>query len=117
MNSTVRLLAVCAATAFALGCQGETKPGTPSTSSTGALDSSRSAAGGNTQGSADAPQRADEPDTLNADAALHADPGMDPNRDKTLAAEQPSGDESSDAGPNEGDAEPPLGSEGARQPE
>lgn len=41
-------------------------------------------------------------------ASSDADPGMDPNRDKTPAEELPSGDESSQAAPNEGDAEPPA---------
>ncbi len=40
---------------------------------------------------------ADEPD----------DPGMTTERDKTRQQEKPSGDESSQAAPNEGDAEPP----------
>ncbi|HVA50828.1 MAG TPA: hypothetical protein VNH11_31080 [Pirellulales bacterium] len=40
---------------------------------------------------------ADEPD----------DPGMTTERDKTRRQEKPSGDESSQAAPNEGDAEPP----------
>lgn len=35
------------------------------------------------------------------------DPGMTTSHDKTLKQEQPSGDESSRAAPNDGDAEPP----------
>jgi hypothetical protein len=35
------------------------------------------------------------------------DPGMSTAHDKTVKQEQPSGDESSRAAPNEGDAEPP----------
>lgn len=35
------------------------------------------------------------------------DPGLTVKRDKTLKQERPSGDESSQAAPNEGDAEPP----------
>lgn len=35
------------------------------------------------------------------------DPGMTRKHDKTLIQEQPSGDESSRAAPNDGDAEPP----------
>jgi len=40
--------------------------------------------------------------------APNADPGMDPNRDKTPDEELPSGDESSQAAANDGDAEPPV---------
>lgn len=40
--------------------------------------------------------------------APNADPGSDPNRDKTHAEGLPSGDESSQAAPNDGDAEPPA---------
>lgn len=40
--------------------------------------------------------------------APNADPGMDPHRDKTPAEELPSGDKSSQAAPNDGDAEPPA---------
>ncbi len=44
----------------------------------------------------------------NAALAPNADPGMNPNRDKTPDEELPSGDESSQAAPNDGDAEPPA---------
>lgn len=40
--------------------------------------------------------------------APNADPGMDPNHDKTHAEGLPSGDTSSRAAPNDGDAEPPA---------
>jgi hypothetical protein len=46
---------------------------------------------------ADIAGEADQPD----------DPGMTTDQDKTVKQEQPSGDESSQAAPNEGDAEPP----------
>lgn len=46
---------------------------------------------------APAPVTSDQPD----------DPGMTRAHDKTLIQEQPSGDESSRAAPNDGDAEPP----------
>lgn len=42
-----------------------------------------------------------------ADAGQPDDPGMTSDHDKTLKQEQPSGDESSQAAPNDGDAEPP----------
>jgi hypothetical protein len=42
-----------------------------------------------------------------ADADQPDDPGMTTAHDKTVKQETPSGDESSRAAPNEGDAEPP----------
>jgi hypothetical protein len=44
---------------------------------------------------------------MTADADQPDDPGRTTTHDKTLQQEQPSGDESSQAAPNEGDAEPP----------
>ena len=116
MKLITRITAVFLLSALALGCQ-DNQAAKPSTSPTGALDSSRDAAGPDTQGSGGTLRPADEPSEVDADAALNADPGMDSDRDKTAAEEQPSGDESSEAGPNEGDAEPPIGSDGAQERE
>lgn len=116
MKAIGQITALCLVSALGLGCQ-DHHSAKPSTGPTGALDSSRHAGGADTQGSGAALRRADETNEADADDAVRADPGMDPNRDKTAAEEQPSGDESSEAGPNEGDAEPPIGSEGANEPE
>jgi hypothetical protein len=47
------------------------------------------------------------PTASQADADQSDDPGMTTAHDKTVKQEKPSGDESSRAAPNEGDAEPP----------
>lgn len=116
MKSLARITAFCLLSALAPGCQ-DNQSTKPSTRPTGALDSSRDAGAADTEGSGGTLRRADEAQDADTNAAIHADPGMDPNRDKTAAEEQPSGDESSQAGPNDGDAEPPIGSEGSRDPE
>lgn len=51
------------------------------------------------------PSSATGADALSSDKP--DDPGMTRAHDKTLAQEEPSGDESSRAAPNDGDAEPP----------
>lgn len=116
MKSIARITAFSLLTVLALGCQ-DNQSAKPSTRPTGALDSSRDVGSADTEGSGGTLRRADDTGEADADAALRADPGMDPDRDKTAAEEQPSGDESSEAGPNEGDAEPPIGSEAASEPE
>lgn len=116
MKSTAQIMMVCLLSALVVGCQ-DNRSAKPSTRPTGALDSSRDAGAADTEGSGGTLRRADETGEADANAALSADPGMDPDRDKTAAEEQPSGDESSEAGPNDGDAEPPIGSDGSREPE
>lgn len=44
---------------------------------------------------------------IDVDSGQPDDPGMSRRHDKTLIQEEPSGDKSSRAAPNEGDAEPP----------
>jgi hypothetical protein len=78
----------------AAGCQprvAPTTPAAPPAATTGAVGSEPS---GTLDGGM---PDSDQPD----------DPGMTTAHDKTLRQELPSGDESSQAAPNEGDAEPP----------
>ena len=49
----------------------------------------------------------DKGESAASDATQPDDPGMTSEHDKTIKQEEPSGDESSRAAPNEGDAEPP----------
>jgi hypothetical protein len=85
------LLSVC----FAVGCQ---KGASPARGLPAANTNSAAPSGGVDQDSTSGIQStSDQPD----------DPGMSSQRDKTIRQELPSGDESSRAAPNEGDAEPP----------
>lgn len=89
---TIGLLAIC----YTAGCQQSAAPpraGSPTTSQTPANKTAASTPDSGESSTSDA----DQPD----------DPGMTTEHDKTITQEQPSGDESSRAAPNEGDAEPP----------
>ena len=90
----VCLFVVC----FVVGCQQKVSPvpAPPAGNTT-------NAAGGTTDALSDANST-----TVTDDAGAQSDdPGMTIDRDKTASQELPSGDESSKAAPNEGDAEPP----------
>lgn len=82
-----------------MGCQKTAMP-------TGSLESSTTAQpNSNLTADDQSSQRTNE--AQSADADQPDDPGMTTAHDKTVKQETPSGDESSRAAPNEGDAEPP----------
>jgi hypothetical protein len=93
---TVTLLAIC----HAIGCtKNAAPPSTPRPTAAPQPQSSSAetnAAGTSDKDASSSPD-ADQPD----------DPGMTTQHDKTIKQEEPSGDESSGAAPNDGDAEPP----------
>ncbi|MGH7193317.1 MAG: hypothetical protein ACREJM_07240 [Candidatus Saccharimonadales bacterium] len=94
MSNSLNVVLLCVASMLAIGCQpsaDQARPtGKPAVSPMAGLESGPPAEPGK------------------GAVAPNADPGMDPNRDKTPAEELPSGDESSRAAPNDGDAAPPA---------
>lgn len=101
MKTSFILAASLSAILVTASCQKSSPP---------AADQSR-AAPPQTNGSAvdlqEQPKPIDPATDSKADADQPDDPGMTTAHDKTVKQEKPSGDESSNAGPNEGDAEPP----------
>lgn len=98
MSKLLICVMLCLSALLAAGCQpsaDQARPtGNPAVPPRAGLDSGHSA------------EQAEPGDE--SSVAPNADPGMDPNRDKTPDEELPSGDESSQAAPNDGDAEPPA---------
>ncbi|HWB09436.1 MAG TPA: hypothetical protein VG826_09440 [Pirellulales bacterium] len=92
-------LAASLSTILLLGCQNSSPPAAVRDQSRAAqpLASTSQPEVTETGAGAESQTEDDQPD----------DPGMTTAHDKTLKQEEPSGDESSRAGPNEGDAEPP----------
>ena len=80
------------------GCQKASPPAAATGQSQGAQP----------QTNASTPSGTEQPKAAeSADSDQPDDPGMTTAHDKTVKQEEPSGDESSRAAPNEGDAEPP----------
>ena len=102
---TLLVLTACLVVSFAVaGCQKATAPGTPASPAAAQSNSAPVPRGESAQ---DTANRITDSGVNEADADQPDDPGMTTDRDKTLKQEQPSGDESSQAAPNDGDAEPP----------
>ncbi|HVX12411.1 MAG TPA: hypothetical protein VHC22_14610 [Pirellulales bacterium] len=97
MKTSCTLVAGMLLASAVCGCQKTTAPAPQGSGSASATATAPSANAGDRATSAEMSTDADQP----------ADPGRTTAHDKTLKQEQPSGDESSQAAPNEGDAEPP----------
>lgn len=102
---TLLILTACVVVSFAVaGCQKATAPATQASPAAAQTKTAPGQPGGPGQAAAN---RITDSGVDEADADQPDDPGMTTDRDKTLKQEQPSGDESSQAAPNDGDAEPP----------
>jgi len=88
---------------LSVGCQ-KASPPAPDQSRAAQPQASRQVPGAADQ---NGPKSTGAGDESRPDADQPDDPGMTTARDKTVKQEEPSGDESSLAAPNEGDAEPP----------
>jgi len=100
MKTSFALAACLSAIFFVTGCQ-KSSPPAPATAPSRVVLPQENTSMPSSQEQANEAGAGHETDS---DAA---DPGMTTDHDKTVEQEQPSGDESSRAAPNDGDAEPP----------